>query len=73
MLLDPEEKHYCAHCGAEVHPEDRWCRNCDGILTDEYKAVEVTYTQEQIAGWAAVAGITAALSFLILHYILGWV
>lgn len=71
--LDPAETYRCGHCNAEVHPDDKWCRKCDGILTDEHKAIEITYTQGQIIGWVVVAVFTVIVSLAILHYILGWV
>ena len=49
-VMDPEETYRCGHCNAEVHPDDKWCRNCDGILTDKHKMVEITYTRGQIWG-----------------------
>lgn len=72
-VLDPEEKYFCAHCGARIHADDKWCRKCDGILTDEYKTVEVTYAQGQIIGWVVVAGITLVVALILLHYVFGWV
>jgi hypothetical protein len=72
-VLDPTERYLCKHCNAEIHADDKWCHKCDGILTDEYKVVEVTYTQGQIIGWIIVTIITAIIGFAILHYIFGWV